>query len=141
MAQQETGSTIVGALLFMSGLTLVVVLGLELVTGAYGIVTMSVYERRSSAVRCLRVFWCLIVGHFLGGLASAWMITAVLTGMGTVTGDPTAEGLIDLAVGKTLDHRDAGAAVVLSWATISAELCYWLVVHGVFMVFYSHRSC
>lgn len=140
MAQQETGSTIVGALLFPIGLTLVVLLGLELVTGAYGIVPMSVYERRISAVRCLRVFWWLIVGHFLGGLASAWMITAVLTGMGTVTGDPTAEGLIDLAVGKTLDYRAAGAAVGLSWATLSAVLCNWLVVLGVIMGFSSSST-
>src|SRR5690625_6354356 len=101
MAQQETGSTIVGALLFPIGLTLVVLLGLELVTGAYGIVPMSVYERRISAVRCLRVFWWLIVVHFLCGLSSAWMIIGVFTGMGTVTFDLTADGLIDSSVGTT----------------------------------------
>lgn len=140
MAEAETGSTIVGALLFPIGLTLVVLLGLELVTGAFGIVPMAVLERRSALTGCLRVFWWLIVGHLIGGLASAWMITAVLTGMGTITGDPTAEGLIEMAVTKTLDYQEAGPLIGLSWATLSAVLCNWLVVLGVIMGFASSST-
>ncbi len=137
MTQVQTGIPVLGSLLFPIGLTLVVLLGLELVTGAFGIVPMAVLERRAGVAQCLRVFWWLIVGHLIGGLAAGWMISSVLTGMGTVPDDPTAQGLVDLAVSKTLDYQDAGPAAGLSWATLSAVLCNWLVALGVIMGFSS----
>lgn len=139
-AEAETGSTIAGALLFPLGLTLVVLLGLELVTGAFGIVPMAVLERRTALAGCLRVIGWLIVGHLIGGLASAWMLTAVLTGMGTIADDPTALGLIDMSVTKTLDYKEAGPLVGLTWSTLSAVLCNWLVVLGVIMGFASSST-
>ena len=137
MVQVQTGVPVLGSVVFPIGLTLVVLVGLELVTGAFGVVPMAVLERRISVAACLRVFWWLIVGHLVGGLAAAWMITAVLTGMGTITDDPTAQALADLAVDKTLRYRDAGPVVGLGWATLSAVLCNWLVALGVIMGFSS----
>ncbi|WP_152187522.1 formate/nitrite transporter family protein [Georgenia satyanarayanai] len=137
MVQVETGIPVLGSLLFPIGLVLVVLLGLELVTGAFGVVPVAVLERRVSVAACLRVFLWLIVGHLVGGLAAAWMISAVLTGMGTISDEPTAQALVDLAVDKTLRYAEAGPATGLTWATLSAVLCNWLVVLGVVMGFSS----
>ncbi|WP_454086132.1 formate/nitrite transporter family protein [Georgenia sp. Marseille-Q6866] len=137
MVQVQTGIPVLGSLLFPIGLTLVVLLGLELVTGAFGVVPMAVLERRVSVAGCLRVFWWLVVGHLIGGLAAGWMISAVLTGMGTITDEPTAQALVDLAVDKTLRYEEAGPATGLTWATLSAVLCNWLVALGVIMGFSS----
>ncbi|PYF99589.1 Formate/nitrite transporter FocA, FNT family [Georgenia satyanarayanai] len=137
MVQVETGVPVLGSVVFPIGLTLVVLVGLELVTGAFGIVPMAVLERRISVAACLRVFWWLVVGHLVGGLAAAWMITAVLTGMGTIADEPTAGALVDLAVDKTLRYEEAGPVAGLGWATLSAVLCNWLVALGVIMGFSS----
>ena len=131
--EAETGSTIAGALLFPLGLTLVVLLGFELVTGAFGLVPLGVLERRVTVVGCLRVFWWMIVGHLLGGLVGAAMIAGDLTGMGTLANDELAQGFVEMTVEKTLDYQEAGFVLGMSWVVLSAILCNWLVVLGVIM--------
>ena len=133
MFQEETGSTIAGALLFPLGLTLVVLLGLELVTGAFGLVPMAVLERRATIGQCLRVFFWMIVGHLIGGLVGAAMIAGDLTGLGTRENNATAQAFVDLTVEKTLDYQESGVFLGISWVILSAILCNWLVVLGVIM--------
>src|SRR5690606_23019670 len=72
---EATGVAILGAVLFPLGLTLVVLLGWELVTGAYGLVPLAAMEGRIRVRDCLRVFGWMILGHAVGGLAAAWMLT------------------------------------------------------------------
>ena len=134
-----TGVEILGAILFPLGLTLVVLLGWELVTGAYGLVPLAAMEGRVRVRDCLRVFGWMILGHTVGGLAAAWMITSVLTGMGTEPDATGAQALAELAVEKTLAYKDAGVVTGLGWVTLSAVLCNWLVVLGV-VVSYSSSS-
>lgn len=131
--EAETGSSIAGALLFPLGLTLVVLLGFELVTGAFGLVPLAVLERRATWGGCLRVFFWIIVGHLLGGLVGAAMIAGDLTGMGTLANDELAQGFVEMTVEKTLDYQEAGVVLGISWVLLSAILCNWLVVLGVIM--------
>ena len=131
---------IVGAVLFPIGLTLVVLLGWELVTGAYGLVPLAALEKRVRVRDCLRVFGWMILGHTIGGLAAAWMITSVLTGMGTEPDATGAQALADLAVEKTIAYKEAGLVTGLGWVTLSAVLCNWLVALGVIMSFSSSST-
>lgn len=140
MASDATGVEIVGAVLFPIGLTLVVLLGLELVTGAYGLVPLAALEGRVRVRDCLRVFGWMILGHTVGGLAAAWMITSVLTGMGTEPDATGAQALADLAVEKTVAYKEAGLVTGLGWVTLSAVLCNWLVALGVIMSFSSSST-
>ncbi len=132
-----TSVAILGAVLFPIGLTLVVLLGWELVTGAYGLVPRAALEHRVRVRDCVRVFSWMILGHTIGGLAAAWMITSVLTGLGTEPDATGAQALADLAVEKTVAYREAGLVTGLGWVTLSAVLCNWLVVLGVVMAFSS----
>lgn len=137
---EATGVEILGAVLFPLGLTLVVLLGWELVTGAYGLVPLAAMEGRIRVRDCLRVFAWMILGHAVGGVAAAWMLTSVLTGMGT---DPDATGvqsMVELTVEKTTAYAEAGAATGLGWVILSAVLCNWLVALGVVMSFASSST-
>lgn len=140
MVTDATGVEIVGAVLFPIGLTLVVLLGWELVTGAYGLVPLAALEKRVRVRDCLRVFGWMILGHTIGGLAAAWMITSVLTGMGTEPDATGAQALADLAVEKTIAYKEAGLVTGLGWVTLSAVLCNWLVALGVIMSFSSSST-
>jgi len=133
VATEATGVAILGAVLFPLGLTMVVLLGWELVTGAYGLVPLAAMEGRIRARDCLRIFGWTILGHTVGGLAAAWMLTSVLTGMGTEPDATGAQGLVDLAVEKTVAYKEAGVVTGLGWVTLSAVLCNWLVALGVIM--------
>lgn len=140
VATEATGVAILGAVLFPLGLTMVVLLGWELVTGAYGLVPLAVMEGRLRVRDCLRIFGWMILGHTVGGLAAAWMLTAVLTGMGTEPDATGAQGLVDLAVEKTITYKEAGLVTGLGWVTLSAVLCNWLVALGVIMSFSSSST-
>lgn len=140
MVSDATGVEIVGAVLFPIGLTLVVLLGWELVTGAYGLVPLAAMERRIRVRDCLRVFGWMILGHTVGGLVAAWMLTSVLTGMGTEPDAGGAQAMIDLAVEKTIDYKEAGLVAGLGWVTLSSVLCNWLVVLGVVIAFSSKST-
>ncbi|MCT1435398.1 formate/nitrite transporter family protein [Dietzia maris] len=137
VATEATGVAILGAVLFPLGLTMVVLLGWELVTGAYGLVPLAAMEGRIRVRDCLRIFGWMILGHTVGGLAAAWMLTSVLTGMGTEPDATGAQGLVDLAVEKTVAYKEAGVVTGLGWVTLSAVLCNWLVALGVIMSFSS----
>lgn len=130
-----------GALVFPLGLSVVVVLGLELLTGKFGLGPVAVLDRRATTKGVLRNFgWVLLghlIGHLIGGLLCALMFdllfAAWLTEFWTTDSGLLMEGLISTAEVKTLDYHELGAGAGISLALLSGILCYWLVVLGVVM--------
>jgi formate/nitrite transporter FocA (FNT family) len=133
LATAQTGVGVVGALLFPLGLTVVVLLGVELLTGNFGLVPLAVIHRRTSFRRMLRNFWWVLVGHVLGGLLSAFFAASLSSRLWTDLSDPLAQGIIDSAVSKTLAFQEMGAAGGITLAFLSGMFCNWLVVLGVVM--------
>ena len=132
-ASEETGLGIVGALLFPLGLVIVVLLNVELLTGNFALVPLSVIHRQSSMRGLFRNFSWVLLGHVLGGLLAAFLFAALLSQWWTTSSDITAQGLFDLAVTKTLDYQEFGYVGGAGLAFLSGILCNWLVVLGVVM--------
>ncbi|WP_341361409.1 formate/nitrite transporter family protein [Georgenia sp. M64] len=131
-AAVQTGAPVLGALLFPVGFVIVLLLGLEMVTGSFAVVPLAVREGRVRTREMLRAFWWVVVGHTLGGGLYALLFAAVVTEMWTTADAPVARALVDLAVHKTLDHQALGGAGLVLVA-VKAVLCNWLVGTGVVM--------
>lgn len=131
-AAVQTGAPVLGALLFPVGFVIVLLLGLEMVTGSFAVVPLAVREGRVRAGEMLRAFWWVVVGHVLGGGLYALLFAAVVTEMWTTADAPVARALVDLSVHKTLDHQALGGAGLVL-VTVKAVLCNWLVGTGVVM--------
>ena len=132
-ASEETGFGIVGALLFPLGLVVVVLLNVELLTGNFALVPLSVMHRQSTMGELWRNFTWVLLGHILGGLLAAFLFAALLSQWWTTGADPTAQGLIHLAEAKTIDYQHHGYLGGAGLAFLSGILCNWLVVLGVVM--------
>lgn len=132
-ASEETGFGIVGALLFPLGLVVVVLLNVELLTGNFALVPLSVLHKQSTMRDLFRNFSWVLLGHILGGLLAAFLFAALLSQWWTSTSDITAQGLINLAVAKTLDYQSFDYLGGAGLAFLSGILCNWLVVLGVVM--------
>lgn len=128
----QTGSALLGAVLFPVGFCMLYLLGFDLLTGVFMLTPLALLDRRPGVtVRgVLRNWWLVFVGNFAGALTVAVMMSFILTyGFST---DPGAVGakLADIGEARTLGYAEYGAA---GWATIFLRgvLCNWMVSLGV----------
>lgn len=131
-ATQQTGISMVGAVVFPVGFVIIILLGLELVTGSFGLIPLAVMERKATMTGMLRNFGWVIGGHVIGSVFYALLYWAVSTGFGAQAPTGVAEMLIKTAENKTIGYQAmgmAGMGVVL----IKAVLCNWMVVLGAVM--------
>lgn len=129
----QTGIPFLGALVFPVGFVMVILLGLELVTGSFALVPLAVWERRSPATAMLRSFGLAICGHLLGAATYAVAFWAVITQMGTDHSSPVAQWVVALAEHKTVEYQHLGVVSGVGLVLIKAMLCNWLVSMGVVM--------
>lgn len=130
-ASLETTS-IVGAVIFPIGFVIIVLLGLELVTGGFALIPLAVYRREVSVPSMLRNYVLVIAGHLIGCIGYAGAYVAVITRMGTSTEHPMVAALVELASAKTLAYESLGGAG-FALVFIKAILCNWMVTLGVVM--------
>lgn len=126
-ATVQTGLGIVGGLVFPVGFVMVILLGLELVTGNFAVVPLGVLEGRIDARALLRNRGWAFVGNFLGSLLYAFMFVAVTSG-----GSPIAVKLVQAAEAKTIGYAQLGAVGMMQ-VLIKAVLCNWMVTLGLVM--------
>ena len=132
-AAVQTGQSIVGALVFPTGFVMIVLLGLELLTGSFALLPLAWLERKATAAEVLRNLTWVLLGNLLGALLYAVLLAAVLSMMGSaLQPDPLAAKLVAVATAKTLGYEHAGLAG-LATAFVKAMLCNWLVCLGVVM--------
>jgi formate/nitrite transporter len=136
-AAVETGSWLVGSLLFPFGLCLAVLLRTELITGSFALLPCVTADGHPGA--CLRrVFanwgW-VFLGNLLGSVGYAVMLAIVLTTAGdTAETGPVAKKLMTIAEAKTTYYAAHGAAGMLTVVT-KAILCNWMVSLAVVFAF------
>lgn len=128
-ATQQTGLAIVGAIIFPVGFVIIVLLGLELVTGSFAIIPLALLERRTTLAKTLKNFGVVIAGHLLGCAIYLLLYAAVITRMGTDTTNPMIKALVVAAEAKTLGYETLGGAGILL-VIIKAILCNWMVALG-----------
>jgi len=132
-AAVQTGMPIVGALIFPVGLAMIVLLGLELVTGAFGIIPLGMHARRVSTGAMLANWFYVFVGNLLGSVGFGVLLALALT-MSFHAEDKTglAQKIVLVAGAKTVLYQHAGMAGMLT-VFVKAMLCNWLVALGVIL--------
>jgi len=128
----QTGSPLIGAMLFPVGFCMLYLLGFDLLTGVFVLTPLAWIDRRPGATfeRVLKNWILVFMGNFGGSLTVAFMMAFVFTyGFST---DPGSVGEKIAAIGKarTLGYAAYG---VPGWFTIffRAMLCNWMVSTGV----------
>jgi formate/nitrite transporter len=138
-AISQTSISLVGALIFPVGFVMIVLLGLELVTGSFALIPLSVIERKTTIPRMLASYGWAIAGHLLGCMLYAVLYGLTVTKMGTDMTNPLVQMIIQISEAKTLGYQKMGFDGILL-VTIKAVLCNWMVTLGIVMAFTSKST-
>jgi len=123
----QTGLGIVGALIFPVGFVMIVLLGLELVTGNFALVPLAVMDGKIKMTRLWFNWSWVFVGNLIGAI-----LYAVLFAKTLAPAAPLTKTLIAMSEAKTLGYAKLGYDG-LSAAFMKAILCNWMVTMGVVM--------
>jgi formate/nitrite transporter len=128
----QTGSPLVGALLFPVGFSMLYLMGFDLLTGVFMLTPLAWLDKRPgvTAGGILRNWGLVFLGNFAGALTVAVMMAFVFTyGFSTDSGD-VGHKLAGIGVARTLGYAKYGIA---GWLTIFLRgmLCNWMVSMGV----------
>jgi formate/nitrite transporter len=139
-ASIQTGLPIVGALVFPVGLAIIVLLGLELVTGSFGVLPVGLHARRVPLSALLPNWGWIFLGNLLGSVAFGLMIAIALT-MAFHAEDKTglAQRIVLVATAKTTGYAHAGGAGLVT-VFVKAILCNWLVCLGIVLAVSSRST-
>ena len=126
----STGQPLVGALIFPVGLVMIVLLGLELVTGSFGLLPLPWLERDAGAGAILANWGWVFFGNLLGSIGYGALLAIALTNMGTLEPQGVAARLVQVAEAKTIGYMAIGTAGMVT-AFVKAILCNWMVCMAV----------
>ncbi len=128
----QTGSALVGALLFPVGFCLIYLLGFDLLTGVFTLVPLALLDRRPGVtwLSILRNWGLVFVGNFLGALTVAVMMAIIFTYGFSVSPSEVGVRLGEIGEERTLGYAEHGAAGMLT-IFVRAMLCNWMVSTGV----------
>mmetsp|Transcript_78963 Transcript_78963/g.223467 ORF Transcript_78963/g.223467 Transcript_78963/m.223467 type:complete len:285 (+) Transcript_78963:98-952(+) len=120
-----------GAFVFPVGFCMLVILGMELVTGNMALIPMAVYARQATLRDMWKSWFFVALGNLGGSLLFASMYCAV-------TSSSTALGYMTkaIAVAKTHAYMNEGPRGILV-AMLKAVLCNWMVTTGTVLAFAS----
>ncbi|MBZ0106203.1 MAG: formate/nitrite transporter family protein [Sulfuricella denitrificans] len=128
----QTGSPLIGAILFPVGFSMLYLMGFDLLTGVFVLTPLALLDKRPGVTMggVLRNWGLVFAGNFAGALTVAVMMAFVFTyGFST---DPGVVGAKIAGIGeaRTLGYEKYGLA---GWMTIFLRgmLCNWMVSMGV----------
>jgi len=135
-AAGQTGLPIVGALIFPVGFAMIVVLGLDLITGSFALLPMAVMAGRATVGQMITNWIITFIGNYVGALILAGLMYLSLTSMGHDGGGPVLTPVVE-GLKKAVTARSAGfehlGAQGIGTAFVRAMLCNWMVCFGVVM--------
>jgi formate transporter len=131
-AEVQTGLGIVGALLFPAAFVIIILLGLELVTGSFALIPVAVMAKKATAANMIKNWFWVIVGHVLGAVFYALLYIVAVTQFGQVTNHAVAAKILAVAEAKTLGYKNLGTEGLLV-VFVKAMLCNWMVTLGAVM--------
>jgi formate/nitrite transporter len=133
-ATAQTNVGIVGALIFPVGFVMIVLLGLELVTGNFALVPLGVMDGKIKMTNLWFNWGWVFLGNLIGGILYAILFAKTLA-----PAAPLVKMLISVSETKTLGYAKLGYDGLLS-AFVKAILCNWMVTMGVVMSFTSQST-
>ncbi|HKW63628.1 MAG TPA: formate/nitrite transporter family protein [Candidatus Acidoferrum sp.] len=130
---------IVGAILFPAGFVILVLLGLELVTGNFALFPAGVLAGTVRFTKLLRNWGWVYLGNLGGSLLYAGLFYLAITNWRTGSGGAVADLLKQAAQKKTLGFAALGAS---GWALalVKGILCNWMVTIGALMALVSRST-
>lgn len=128
----QTGSPLVGAMLFPVGFIMLYLMGFDLLTGVFMLTPLALIDRRPGVTvgSVLKNWWLVFVGNFAGALTVAFMMAFVFTYGFSVEPGAVGEKISRIGESRTLGYAEHGLA---GWMTIFLRgvLCNWMVSLGV----------
>jgi formate transporter len=138
-ASMQTNTPLVGALVFPVGFVMIVLLGLELVTGSFAVVTLAGVDGQRSAGRVFSNLSWVFIGNLLGSLFYGYLLFIALTNMGIDAPTGVAAKIVAIAEAKTNAYAANGFQGMVT-VFVKAVLCNWMVCLGVVMAMCSHST-
>ncbi len=128
----QTGSPLLGAVLFPVGFCLLYLLGFDLLTGVFTLVPLALLDkRRGVTVRTvLRNWGWVFLGNLAGALTVALMMAIVFTYGFSIDPNEVGQRLGEIGHSRTVGYAEHGAAGMLT-LFIRGVLCNWMVSTGV----------
>ncbi|GAB3285678.1 formate/nitrite transporter family protein [Parahaliea aestuarii] len=128
----QTGSPLLGAVLFPVGFCMLYLMGFDLLTGVFVLVPLALLDKRPGVTMngLLRNWGLVFTGNFAGALTVAFMMAFVFTfGFSTEPG-AVGEKIATIGHARTVGYSEHGFA---GWMTIffRGMLCNWMVSMGV----------
>jgi formate/nitrite transporter len=122
----QTNQPLVGALIFPVGLILIVLLGLDLVTGAFGLMPLPWLENDGGAKSMLAAWGWIFLGNLIGSVVYGGLLAIALTNFGATAPAGVAAKIIAIAEAKTTAYEALGYAGMIT-VFVKAILCNWMV--------------
>ena len=132
-AALQTGAPIAGALLFPVGFVMIVLLGLELVTGNFALLPVAAADGKINLSQVLGNWFWVFVGNLIGSVLYA--------GLFALTGPKPemVEQILKVATAKTTGYETMGSMGMVT-VFVRAVLCNWMVTLGVVMAMTSQST-
>ncbi|WP_157404595.1 formate/nitrite transporter family protein [Shouchella shacheensis] len=138
-ANLQTGTEIVGALLFPVGFVMIVLLGLELVTGNFALIPTAWMSGDVSLSQMIANWVWVIAGHLIGSILYAFLFVLATTQFGGVDSSAVTDQMVSIAEAKTIGYAALGWAG-LGTVFVKAILCNWMVAFGAVMAMTSNST-
>ena len=129
----QSDMRIVGSLVFPLGFVMIVLLGLELVTGNFALVPLAVLEKKTTFGRMLYNWFWVYIGHILGTFFYGFLFYIAATKMGAVPEPVVGKMIAKVAEANTLGYAKLGFVDGWTVAIVKAILCNWMVTIGAVM--------
>lgn len=123
---------VIGAVLFPVGFAMIVVLGLELVTGSFALLPAAWLAGETSLLRMLGNLAGVFAANLAGACAYAWAYAEIQTQFHHAPAAGAGALIVAAAQAKTLGYQKLGSSGI--WLSLlKAILCNWMVCMGVVM--------
>jgi formate/nitrite transporter len=128
----NTGSFLLGAILFPVGFCMLYLMGFDLLTGVFVLAPLALLDKRPGVTvgGVLRNWGLVFIGNFAGALTVAFMMAWIFTYGFNVDPGAVGEKVASIGEARTLGYAAHG---VDGWLTIFVRgmLCNWMVSLGV----------
>ncbi|HMW39814.1 MAG TPA: formate/nitrite transporter family protein [Saprospiraceae bacterium] len=128
----QTGSFLLGAILFPVGFCMLYLMGFDLLTGVFVLAPLALLDKRPGVTLngVLRNWGLVFLGNFAGALTVAFMMAFIFTYGFNADAGPIAEKVSSIGESRTLGYSKYGFD---GWMTIFIRgmLCNWMVSLGV----------
>ena len=128
----QTGSPLLGAVLFPVGFIMLYLMSFDLLTGVFMLVPLALIDRRPGVTvkQVLRNWGWVFLGNLGGALTVAFMMAFIFTFGFDTDGGAIAAKVSSIGEARTLGYQEHG---VTGWLTIFIRgmLCNWMVSMGV----------